>query len=247
MSLEGKTALVTGAGSGIGRATALLLAQRGACVIVNDLDLGRARAVAEEVKKLGKKALALQADVSDFQAVAEMVARGEKELFPVDILVNNAGMATVIPFHRMEPPQWQRMLDVHLGGTLNCTRAVINGMIERRWGRVVSISSIAALSGGGRGLTHYSAAKAGIVGFTKGLAREVAEYNITANAVAPGPIETPMVETFGPKFVDRMVQATPMKRLGRPEEIAYAVVFLASEEASFITGQVISPNGGHYI
>lgn len=251
MRLQGKVALITGAGSGIGRGTALTFAREGADVVVNDLNLEGAQAVVEEVKALGQSALAVRADVSDQGEVDGMVRQALKELGKVDILVNNAGYAHFVPFHRMDSRDWDRMFAVHVRGAFNCTRGLVGPMMERKWGRIIHISSIAAY--GEEGSVHYSAAKAALIGFAKALAKEVAPHGITVNAIAPGIIKTPILKSVEmskekiDKVVNHFLQRTPLGRVGQPEDIAYACLYLASEEASFVTGQVISPNGGYYI
>lgn len=247
MGLSGKVALITGAGSGIGREAALMLADRGVDIAVNDLYGERAEETARMVMGRGRRAVALQGDVSQPGVVAEMVERVLSELGRVDILVNNAGHYAVKPFLEMTFEEWRRMFAVHVDGAFYCTQRVVPGMMERRWGRIINVSSIAALSGGGRWIAHYAAAKAALIGLAKSLARELAPYNITVNVVAPGGVDTPMTAAMNPKFVESMVQATPLKRLGTPREVAAAIVFLTTEEAGFITGQVLSPNGGQRI
>jgi 3-oxoacyl-[acyl-carrier protein] reductase len=246
VSLSGKTALVTGAGSGIGRAIALSLAGQGVAVAVNDVYLERAQAVAQEVAAKGVKAVPVRADVSRPDEVDAMMQEARKALKQIDILVNNAGIEHVVAFAQMKYEDWRRMLGIHVDGAFNCARGVVEGMVAARWGRIVNMSSVAAFMGPDLQV-HYATAKAALVGFTKSLAREVAPFGVTVNAIAPGIIDTPMVQNFSPRFREKMVALTPVGRMGTPEDIAYAVSFLASEEASFITGQVISPNGGHWM
>ncbi len=246
MSLSGKVALVTGAGSGIGRAIALALAGQGVAVAVNDVDLERAQRTVGEVAAKGVKALAVRADVSRPDEVAAMIDEASKGLKQIDILVNNAGIEHVVAFAKMTYEDWRRMLGIHVDGAFNCARGVVEGMVAARWGRIVNMSSVAAFMGPDLQV-HYATAKAALVGFTKSLAREVAPFGVTVNAIAPGLIDTPMVQKFSPRFREKMVALTPVGRIGTPEDIAYAVSFLAAEEASFITGQVISPNGGHWL
>ncbi|MGH7805265.1 MAG: SDR family NAD(P)-dependent oxidoreductase [Candidatus Binatia bacterium] len=245
MSLAGKVAVVTGAASGIGRAIALRLAQDGADVAGLDLDAKGAESTAAEVRRLGKRAIALEVDVSSFAGVAAAIDRVRKELGPVTILVNNAGYGEIVSVAEMSEAQWDRMIAVHLKGAFNGTRAAIADMIAAGWGRIVSTSSVAGLEGAAN-FVHYSAAKAGIVGFTKGLAREVGRKGITVNAIAPGLIDTPILKrsklTEG--AIDHIVGRSPVGRPGRPEDIAAACAYIVSQEASFLTGQVISPNGG---
>ncbi len=246
MSLSGKVALVTGAGSGIGRAIALSLAGQGVAVVVNDVYLERAQGTAEEVAAKGVKAVPLRADVSRPDEVDAMMQEARKELNQIDILVNNAGIEHVVAFAKMTYEDWRRMLGIHVDGAFNCARGVVEGMVAARWGRIVNMSSVAAFMGPDL-QAHYATAKAALVGFTKSLAREMAPFGITVNAIAPGIIDTPMVQKFSPRFREKMVALTPVGRMGTPEDIAHTALFLISEESSFITGQVISPNGGHWL
>lgn len=246
MQLEGKIAIITGSGSGIGRGTSLKFAKEGADVVVSDVDVEKAEKVADEVKNLGRKALAYKVDVTNSSEVDNMVKKTLEEFKRVDVLVNNAGIAEEVSFTKMTKHQWDRMFDVHCGGAFNCTRAVLQQMIDQKYGRIISISSIAGLTGE-RTLVHYSAAKAAIVGFTKALAREVAAHGVTVNAIAPGLIDTPMARGASSELLSGIFQGTLIGRWGRPEDIAAAIVYLASEEASFVTGQVISLNGGLYM
>lgn len=241
--VEGKVALITGAGSGIGRATALVLARGGAQVVLCDINLPGAEETAQEVVQLGHRALPLRVDVAQLDEVEQAVARARAAFGRVDILFSNAGIAEQVPLLEMTEAQWDRMFRVHLTGTYHCFRAVLPGMLERRWGRLISTSSMGAMTGGVR-LAHYCAAKAGIAGLTVAMASELARTGVTVNAVAPGVIDTPMVRQSPQRWVERMVKTIPLRRLGQPEDIAYAVAYLASEEAGFVTGQILSPNGG---
>ncbi len=243
--VEGKIAFITGAGSGIGRATALVLAKGGADIAVCDVNLPGAEATAEEVRKLGRRTLALRVDVTRLDEVEQAVAKTKSDLGTIDILLSNAGIAEQVAFAEMTEAQWDRMFNVHLTGTYNCFRAILPGMRERNWGRLISTSSMGAFTGGVR-LSHYCAAKAGIAGLTIAMASELARTGITVNAVAPGVIDTPMLQESPPQWVERMAKTIPMRKLGKPEDIAYAVAYLASEEAGFVTGQILSPNGGSY-
>ena len=242
--LDGKTALVTGAGSGIGQAVAFELAAQGGKVAVADVDPARARAT---VEKIGQGATPVTMDVSDSAQVARGVAEARAALGSVEYLVNVAGIFQERRAHEISDAEWARMLAVHLNGTFYCCRAVVPGMIERRSGAIVNITSLHALRGQANA-AHYAAAKAGIIGFTKSLAREVAPH-VRVNAVAPGPIDTPLWRAggSGPELESRRTQRAgviPLGRLGEPTEVAAAVLFLLSPASSYATGQVISVNGG---
>jgi len=252
MSLSGKNAVVTGGASGIGRGISLRLARDGANVAIFDLNLTGAEQVAGEIRALGRAAVACQVDVVNRTQVDTAVERTRKELGPVQVLVNDAGIGNFILLSQMTEEQWDQMIAIHLKGTFNCTKAVVQDMSAAKWGRVVNISSTAGL-GGAPGLTHYSAAKAGIIGFSKALAQELGPMGITVNAIAPGLIDTPILRKDGAisgrmqKFIDMTTARSPVRRTGIPDDIAAACSYLASEEASFFTGQVVSPNGGMYM
>lgn len=245
MARNEKNAVVTGAASGIGRGIALRLARDGVNVAVWDLDLSGARRTAEEVAKLGRRSLAVENDVSSFADAARAAERTQRDLGPVSILVNNAGIGESLGFLQTTEAQWDRMMAVHAKGTFNCTHALLQGMLDAGWGRVVNISSVAGLEGV-RNMVHYAAAKAAILGFTKALAQEVAATGVTVNAVCPGVIDTPIFgkSNLSDAVVEKMVRRSPMRRIGKPEDIAAAVAYFASEDSSFATGQALSPNGG---
>ncbi|MBX5470367.1 MAG: SDR family oxidoreductase [Thermoleophilaceae bacterium] len=245
MRLEGRVALVTGGGSGIGAATCRRLAAEGARVAVTDVDPDRAREVAAEIDGLPQLL-----DVRSTASAREAVEAVERELGPIDVLVNNAGYDEFAFFVNTDEALWDRVLAVNLRGVISVTHAVLPGMQERRRGRIVSVASEAGRVGS-HGSSIYSAAKAGVIGFTKTVAREAARYGVTANAVAPGPIETPLLMSapqalgeLGERLVQGMVGQTALRRLGRPDEVAAAIAFLASDDASYITGQAIGVSGG---
>ena len=247
MSLVKKNALITGGASGIGRSIGLRLARDRINVAILDIDLAGAREVAEQVQALGCDATAVQADVARRADVNAAVVEVRKQIGIIQILVNSAGTAQFVPFDRMAEDQWEAMMNIHLKGAFNCTQAVMGDMVESRWGRIVNVASVAGL-GGARGLVHYSAAKAGLIGFTKALARELGPMGITVNAVAPGMVDTPMLRRQGIRSVVKgTVRQTPVGRVGKPEDVAGACAYLVSEEAGFCTGHVLNLNGGFYI
>jgi 2-hydroxycyclohexanecarboxyl-CoA dehydrogenase len=200
---------------------------------------------------LGRKAVACQADVANRAHVQAAIDRVRQELGPVHVLINDAGIGKFVLLAEMSEENWDEMIAIHLKGAFNCTKAVVQNMIDAKWGRIVNISSVAGL-GGAAGLVHYSAAKAGIIGFTKALAQELGPMGITVNAIAPGLIETPILQRDGvitprmQKFIEMTAKRAAVRRNGVPEDIAAACSYLVSEEASFFTGQVVSPNGGMY-
>lgn len=245
MRLEGRVALVTGGASGIGAATCRRLAGEGARVAVTDVNAEGAGEVAAEVN-----GMPYELDVRSHDSIAAAVKAAEDELGPLDILVNNAGYDEFGFFVKTDPAMWDRVLGVNLLGVIAVTHAVLPGMQERRSGRIVNVASEAGRVGSsGSGI--YSAAKAGVIGFSKAVAREAARYGVTCNAVAPGPIETPLLMgapaalgDVGQKLVDVMVGSTVLRRLGQPDEVAAAITFLASDDASFVTGQALGVSGG---
>jgi len=237
-------ALVTGGSRGIGRAIALALAGAGARVAVGyHQRQADAEAVVAAIQAAGGEACALQADVGDPAQAAALVDRAAARWGRLDILVNNAGLALYKLLMDTTPAEWQRLLAVDLGGTIACSRAAIPHMLAAGWGRIINISSVWGLVGAA-GEVVYSAAKAGVIGFTRALAKELARAGITVNAVAPGAIETEMLAHLSPEERAALAGEIPMGRLGRPEEVAAAVLFLASLEAGYITGQVLCPSGG---
>jgi NAD(P)-dependent dehydrogenase (short-subunit alcohol dehydrogenase family) len=248
MRFEGKVAMVTGAGQGIGRAIALSLAREGADVVVSDIVMETAKAVAEEIKSMGHRALAIKADVTKSKEVNEMIETGLHEMGRIDILVNNAGGSArekAVEFAQSKEEIWDSVIGRNLKGVLSCTRAVINHMIQRGSGKVVNIGSGAGVNGSPK-KADYSAAKAGVIGFTKAFAKEVGKYGINVNCVSPGVIRTAATEQAPGELVDA-ISKQALKRSGEPQDIANAVIFLASEEASFITGQNLVVCGGKRI
>jgi 3-oxoacyl-[acyl-carrier protein] reductase len=244
MQLKGRMAIVTGAAQGIGEAIARAFAREGARVCVADLAADRAAALADAISRDGASAIGVGCDVSRRADVDAMVAEAERRLGPVDILVNNAGVTRPAMLHKMQQAQWDTVLAVHLTGSFHCLQAVAPGMMERRYGRIVNVTSAAGVLGT-IGQVNYSAAKAGIVGLTMSAARELARHNVTVNAVAPG-AATPMTETIrtDERFRDKYLDRIPMGRWAEPAEIAPVFVFLASDAASYVTGQVIAADGG---
>lgn len=244
MDFQDRVAIVTGSARGIGRAIAELLASRGANVIISDINGELAQQTAQEIaQKTSNKTLGLQVDVSDMNDAVEMIKATQNEFGKIDILVNNAGVTRDNLIMRMSEEEWDTVLDVNLKGAFNCSKAVVRPMMRQHSGRIINISSVSGLAGQA-GQTNYSSSKAGLIGFTKALAREVASRNITVNAVAPGFVPTDLTNDLPEELKEWMLSLTPLKRMGTPEEIAYAVAFFASDEAAYITGQVLSVDGG---
>ncbi|MBL8039373.1 MAG: 3-oxoacyl-[acyl-carrier-protein] reductase [Nitrospira sp.] len=243
MSLQGRTAIVTGAAQGIGRAIAEALAQAGADIAVADLDPSRSAETVTAVEKLGRKALNLKVNVADTGETKSMVEQVLKAWGKVDILVNNAGITRDGLLLRMKDEDWNLVLQINLNGTFNCTRAVLQPMTKQRYGRIVNIASIVGVIGNA-GQANYSASKAAVIGFTKTVGREYASRNVTVNAVAPGFIDTAMTHGLSADVKDTLLKQIPLGRLGTPADIAAAVRFLVSEEAAYITGHVLHVNGG---
>ncbi len=243
MSLEGKVALVTGAGSGIGQATAWELAKAGAHVVVNDLFPDRAQAVASAITQAGYRAVACPGDVANRESVTQMVQSAVEAFGSLDILVNNAGIARNRGILKLTDADWDAVLKVNLYSVFLCSQSAAPLMIQRGWGRIVNVASRSWL--GWYAWGNYAASKAGIIGLTRTLALELARYNITANVIAPGVIETPMsMEGNPPEVVEQLRRAQPTGEFGKPEDVAWAVRFLVSDEAWYITGQILYVCGG---
>ena len=244
LNLSGKVALVTGSTRGIGRATAEKLAQAGASVIVTGRSEDRALEVAKEIKeKTGSETFAVGMDLGIKESVEKAFEKITNRFGSVDILVNNAGMNRDTLFLRMKLEDWEEIIRVNLTGTFLVTQLAVKGMIKKRWGRIINMSSVVAFTGN-VGQANYSSAKAGLVGFTKTLAKELASRNITVNAVAPGFIETDMTEVLPEEIKENFLRQIPMGRFGKPEDVAGVVLFLASDLSGYITGEVIHVNGG---
>lgn len=263
--LKGKVSIVTGAGAGIGKSIALTLAREGAVIVVNDINGEAAENVSKEITAGGSKSLAIKADIANASQINQMVSKVLDHFGKVDILVNNAGVIygpegpkSRPLFWELEPEQLQEEVELILYGTMNCCRAVLSNMIARKCGRIVNIASDAGRMGGSKKTNVYSAAKGGVIAFTRALATEVGEYNVTVNTVSPGMVRTersamleamektnPEMYRFYKAFLDQFLPNIPLGRLGNPKDIANMVTFLASDAASWVTGQTISVNGGH--
>ena len=246
MRFENKIALVTGGSRGLGRSIALELAKEGCDVYLNyvsDSSREMAEAVVAEIQKSGHRSRAFQVNVSLYDPVKQMVDEIIAAEGKIDYLVNNAGINNDKPLMLMSPEDWQKVIDINLTGTFNCTKAVIIPMLKEKSGKIVNISSVTGMIGMS-GQTNYGASKAGIIGFTKCLAKEVAKYNITVNAIAPGFIETEMVEHLKDDYKKKILSEIPVGRFGKSEEVASMVVYLLSEEASYVTGHVFPIDGG---
>jgi len=244
--LKDKVAIVTGAGRGIGRGIAMELARQGADVVVADMRYELVQQVACDIGGIGGQSLPLNVDITRKSQVEEMAARTLQAFGRIDILVNNAGWDKIEPFINSTEETWDKVIAINYKGVLYCIRSVLDHMIERKYGKIVSIASDAARAGSS-GEAVYSGAKGAVVAFSKTLARELARYKINVNVVSPGPSSTPLFEEIGrenPRLVEALKRAIPWGRLGKPEDLAYAVAFLASDEAGFITGQTLSVSGG---
>jgi 3-oxoacyl-[acyl-carrier protein] reductase len=239
-----RVAVVTGGAQSIGRAIVDRLAKAGVDIVIADIQFEKAQAAAKEVADAtGRKAIGLAVDVSSTTAAAVMIEKALTEMGRIDILVNNAGTTRDNLIMRMDEADWDKVIDINLKGAWNCSKAVIRAMMKARYGRIVNMASVSGLAGQA-GQTNYSASKAGLIGFTKALAREVASRGITVNAVAPGFIPTPLTDVLPAEMKEALVKMIPAGRMGTTDEIAYAVEFLAADEAAYMTGHVLSVDGG---
>jgi NAD(P)-dependent dehydrogenase (short-subunit alcohol dehydrogenase family) len=242
MRLENKVAVVTGAGRGIGKGIAVRLAEEGANLVIADVDLAIATGTVAEIKVLGRKAIALKTDISKREDAQNLIAQTVREFGRIDILVNNAGINRDAMLHKMTPEQWDLVIAVNLTGTFNCLQAAVIVMREQGNGRIINISSASWL--GNIGQANYSASKAGVVGLTKTAARELAKKNITVNAICPGFIDTEMTRGVPDKVWEMMIAKIPLGKVGTPRDIGNMVAFLGSDDASYVTGEVINVGGG---
>lgn len=249
MRLGGKVAIITGAGRGMGRSDALIFSKEGCKVVVNDINIVDANSVVEEIRSAGGDAIAIKADVTDWNDVNNMTEQAIRHYGKVDILVTNAGWDEIKFFVDQSADEFDRQIDLNLKHHMYCCKAILKHMVERKYGKIISIATDAA-HGGSPGEVVYSAAKGGVVSFVKSLAREVGRYNINVNCVCPGLTETPLGEEIAKKMPlaekikEAVKKSTPLGRVGQPEDIARAVLFFASDESDFITGQILSVNGG---
>jgi 3-oxoacyl-[acyl-carrier protein] reductase len=243
MMLEGKVVLVTGSGRGIGRSIALTLARHGADLAISDIDGASANATAEEIRQLGRRSIAIVCNVADSNACKDMVDRVVAELSRLDILVNNAGIRRDKLIVGMSDQDWDMVLDVNLKGAFFCTRAALRPMSKQRFGRIINIASIVGIMGN-KGQANYAASKAGLIALTKTVAKEMASRGITANAIAPGFIQTEMTDTLPDEHKEVLLKQIPLGRMGTADEVAACVLFLASDLSAYVTGHVLQVDGG---
>ena len=242
-NLEGKKALITGASGGIGKEIAKVLIEHNAEVCIS----GRNHEELNALKKsLGKKCHVVTCDLSKKAEIIELIKKADEFMGHIDILVNNAGITKDNIFLRMSENEWEDVLNVNLNSTFNILKLITKGMVKRKYGRIINISSVVGVTGGA-GQVNYSASKAGLIGLTKSLSQEIATRNITVNCIAPGFIETPMTEKLDDKRKDAILNSIPMNRIGKPKDLSSAIIFLASQESSYITGQTLHINGGLYM
>ncbi|HEX4592972.1 MAG TPA: 3-oxoacyl-[acyl-carrier-protein] reductase [Bryobacteraceae bacterium] len=244
--MTNRTALVTGASRGIGRSCALALAEAGARVAVAARNVEQLEALATEIRSKSREAFVVSMDLADPESIKEAIAKTAKDFGPIAILVNNAGITKDGLAMRMKKPDWDVVIATNLTGAFIAIQQVLPGMMRERWGRIINISSLVGEMGNA-GQSNYAASKAGLIGLTKSIAQEMGSRNITVNAVAPGYVETDMTQGLSDELKEKMLANIPLKRMGRAEDVAAAVRFLASEEAGYITGHVLSVNGGLYM
>lgn len=246
MGLKGQVAIVTGAAQGIGRAIARTLAREGASIVLSDINLPKVEEAGQEINRLGSEVLVIKADVAIPEEAEQITQKAMEKWERVDILVNNAGVTKDALLLRMRKEDWDYVLNINLTGTFNCTKAVVRPMMKQHRGKIVNIASVVGVMGNA-GQCNYAASKAGIIGLTKSLARELAPRRINVNAIAPGFVDTDMTRVLPHDIKENMMNQIPLGRFGTAEDIAHCVKFLVSEEASYITGQVIQVNGGIYM
>lgn len=246
MELTNKTAIVTGAGSGLGKQIVLTFAKEGADVVLIDVNLEGAEAVAQEIRGLGRKAVAIKTDITNEADVKKMARTTVDAWGKIDILVNSAGISRSANIQDISLAQWNKMVSINLTGTFLCCREVIEQMIGQGYGKIINISSISGVTGRSVGV-DYSATKSGVIGITRTLALQVADKGINVNAIAPGPIITPIHDTWLKEDLDKLLATVPFKRAGKPQDVAELALFLASDKAGWITGEVVSVNGGIFM